>query len=457
MDGSSTSPVFFPVGGTRIKARWVEGPGGRRTFFDWYDTQLETRCSFRRAADGALRCLPTGYTLTAGVTDFADAGCTAPVAVYWQPTCFPPPFIVRPDSSNPCQARDRVYQRGERIADGQLFWRPANECVAGAILPTEAAYRIGAEVPVSMFVKAEEVVRPAANPAAPLSLVILEAEDGLRSHAGWQDVAAGSRCRFWRLADGRLHCVPFSGGSALNYFSDTACGQPAVFFRPDCGPAPRFTVDLVKGICPAAFQAFSVDARIEAVFTGGEAGTCRQGSPPPGNQFHERGAPVSLESFAPLDLMVDPTAADRLRRHALSAPMGPQASAYEWFDAARQDTCIMWSFGAGQYRCAPTNAVQLDGFFADTQCTRPLWRGVRGDCPPRHTYDWDETLCPNRVTMYDLGPVHTGPTFVWTHVRGPNRAWFECRPNTPRANDVFHGVTAIPETEFAEMKLIPVK
>lgn len=458
VDGAAASAAFVPVEGTRIKARWVEGPGGQRTFFDWYDTQLAIRCSFRKAADGALRCLPTGYFLPATLTDFADAACTAPVAVYTQPTCSPHPFVIRPDRSNPCEARDRVYQRGERIADGQLFWRPtADECIAGGIMPTEAVHRVGPEVPASMFVRAEEVVRAADNPAAELSLLMIEAEDGLRSHVGWQNIAAASQCRFWRFGDGRLRCVPFAGSTAVNYFADATCSAPAVFYRPDCAPPPRYTVDYVKDVCPRVFQAFSVDARLEAVFTGGD-GTCRQASPPPaGNQFHVRGVPVASESFPPIDHLVDPQATDRLRRRALVSPAGQRVMTSDWFDAARQDSCILWSFGGGQYRCAPANAVALDGHFADPGCTQRLWRGQRGDCPPRHAYDWDDTVCPNRVTMYDVGPVVHGPTFVRTRVRGPDRGWFECRSNTPRPDDVFHLVSAIPETEFAEVKLIPVK
>ena len=55
---------FAPSDGSRLKARWMEGPDGTRTFWGWYDTSLRAPCRFGWAADGQIRCLPEGPVLT---------------------------------------------------------------------------------------------------------------------------------------------------------------------------------------------------------------------------------------------------------------------------------------------------------------------------------------------------------------------------------------------------------
>src|SRR5687768_11906869 len=58
--GARSAGVFVPTDGSRLKARWMEGPDGSRTLWGWYDTTLKAPCRFSRAIDGEQRCLPEG-------------------------------------------------------------------------------------------------------------------------------------------------------------------------------------------------------------------------------------------------------------------------------------------------------------------------------------------------------------------------------------------------------------
>ncbi len=87
--GSSISPFSFaaldselePVG-ERLQRRSLVSGDFRLVLPEWFDTELETPCAFRVAADGDDRCLPLeGATALAArvVGRFTDAACTAPI------------------------------------------------------------------------------------------------------------------------------------------------------------------------------------------------------------------------------------------------------------------------------------------------------------------------------------------------------------------------------------------
>src|SRR5690606_31668279 len=69
---------FLPLyeNGSRLRAVSLGEIGSSaRRLMAWYDTELETECSFGRAEDGELRCLPARQSLAAG---FLDAECMEP-------------------------------------------------------------------------------------------------------------------------------------------------------------------------------------------------------------------------------------------------------------------------------------------------------------------------------------------------------------------------------------------
>jgi hypothetical protein len=63
--------------GTRLRARVLDGGDGAVAFLRWRDTQLQTSCTFRRASDDVLRCIPDGNLRLA----FTDAACREPLGL----------------------------------------------------------------------------------------------------------------------------------------------------------------------------------------------------------------------------------------------------------------------------------------------------------------------------------------------------------------------------------------
>lgn len=70
--------------GTRLRARYLEAPGGGRHLRNFFDTTLQVECLFFETVDGELRCLPSTsiptHLLRAGdeIVYFADDRCTIP-------------------------------------------------------------------------------------------------------------------------------------------------------------------------------------------------------------------------------------------------------------------------------------------------------------------------------------------------------------------------------------------
>jgi hypothetical protein len=61
--------------GTRLRARYYVGEDGSKEFIGWHDMQRNENCTFAKAPDGKLRCLPSeGNALALGYN--SDAGCT---------------------------------------------------------------------------------------------------------------------------------------------------------------------------------------------------------------------------------------------------------------------------------------------------------------------------------------------------------------------------------------------
>ena len=111
----------------------------------WHDSRLGVDCSFRRADDGVIRCLPAQASL--GII-FSDPGCT--VHVSWTDIGQPAPryaneFFASPD-------RYRVYQAGAPHAGPLYMGRPGLCTDETKRLVYYTFYARGSEVPPEAFV-----------------------------------------------------------------------------------------------------------------------------------------------------------------------------------------------------------------------------------------------------------------------------------------------------------------
>ena len=116
--GSGGEPDY--VSGSRIKARTISTADGAKAFAGFYDTNLSLPCSFNRATDDSLRCLPA-VTAYAG-TYWGDSNCsTTPLA--YSLGCVST-YASRAESTSTCvdvggytnYARTHIYSVGNTFA-----------------------------------------------------------------------------------------------------------------------------------------------------------------------------------------------------------------------------------------------------------------------------------------------------------------------------------------------------
>jgi len=161
--GSIIDPIVDPVpaanaeptNGSRLKAIYRVGQDGSREPIAnlWWDSARGEECSWRRAADGVDRCLPTALAPGASPM-FADSGCTQDAVIIPRVYCEgqPPPyasgFVVECTSA----FRSRILQLGTTAPT--IYNRNAEGAcvdVTTTYGPTYALYR-ATEVPASSFV-----------------------------------------------------------------------------------------------------------------------------------------------------------------------------------------------------------------------------------------------------------------------------------------------------------------
>jgi hypothetical protein len=459
-DDGGAAGVFLPREGTRLKIRWIEAPGGTRVFGGFRDSQLRVDCSFRRAIDGELRCLPTAFTLG---NDFADASCTSPAVVMGDADCQAPEYIRRTDSTNACLGRERIYRRGEAIT--QVFTRTTPTgmppvCSPIGVQTTSAAFRLGAELPVAMFVKAVDVPPPAGGPGGPLDIIMREAEDGARIDSGWQNTARDAACSLVDTApDGRRRCLPPLATLSSVTYSDASCMQAAAFFVPACREQPSHVVEPVPQSCPTRYTVKEVGPAAPTVYAKAAATPPATGSfcgvtaPTAGNQYHTLGAAVAPDGFPALDAATQEVAGARLHARLTGPATGRRIVLPEWFDTTRNEICVWTSFGNGKHRCAP-RASSFDWYYADGSCTRPLWRTGPGACSTtKYVLLWDrDNICPARARVHGVGAIHSGPVYRLYAINDVMPATLECQPlESSVPGETYNSLTPIAEDEFPEV------
>jgi hypothetical protein len=94
--------------GSRLQARYLTTPEGGREFVEWYDTQRNTVCQIKTAADGVPRCLP----IAAGAgTSFSDPLCQQGMSSI-------PPGVwgveaLYSDDRSECEIKRTIYERDQ--------------------------------------------------------------------------------------------------------------------------------------------------------------------------------------------------------------------------------------------------------------------------------------------------------------------------------------------------------
>lgn len=147
-----------PKSGSRLKAIIQKGAdGSEMPTFRWRDTERNEDCFFQNMPDGTTRCLPTG-AMSAGF--FADSGCTIPAAYgAAAPTCgAPPPRYATTSEAGACGFTTRYFELGGLLT--AVYQRVGASCFPMSLPAGFEARAVGAEVPLSAFVEAHNVVEP---------------------------------------------------------------------------------------------------------------------------------------------------------------------------------------------------------------------------------------------------------------------------------------------------------
>jgi len=147
--------------GTRLRARTLVAEDGARAPNGWHDSARGVDCSFQRAADGKLRCLP----LSSGTIHtqwFADASCTKPLA-YVSKGCDAPTTAARTGAycGGSGGSGTTLYDVSGRFNGTTVYTKTTNGCSGSPVASYAESYdffSIGAEIDASEFVAAEESV-----------------------------------------------------------------------------------------------------------------------------------------------------------------------------------------------------------------------------------------------------------------------------------------------------------
>src|SRR5262245_584638 len=308
-ESEPTPPDLIFESGTRLRARVFDDGVGTLEFRGWYDTDLDTDCSFLPAQDGRMRCLPEndwGTALTARHIVYLDAKCSVAARSLSIGRPIPKLVVGDPRTEDLCAefgAAVPVYELGEAIAPPSVYHRDDfGECTPFNVNPSyELIHALGNEVTPDRFVAAKEIHE---QRDSGLAARIFAAEDGARQVFGIYDQRRGQPCER-ALTD--LHtlegpCLPLRLADTDGKFADSACSVPSAI-TPALGPSGGLDPN-----CPPSLVADTVDCistllfQVGARALGGEYR--QQGSDcvsdylnSQSNWIYRRGAPVALEEF----------------------------------------------------------------------------------------------------------------------------------------------------------------
>lgn len=142
--------------GARLKALRHAATDGAGTFVGWYDSEKGVNCTFIRATDGVIRCLPNYVTVTVVYT---NPTCTTLAVYHPFVGCSLGPFVSIYSPSPAC-ALDPLYDVrsvGAKLAAGTPLYQisPVNQaCVSTSVNQGLDVFAAGPVIVPSEFVAA---------------------------------------------------------------------------------------------------------------------------------------------------------------------------------------------------------------------------------------------------------------------------------------------------------------
>jgi hypothetical protein len=158
VDDADAAPA---TSGTRLRARYYTGEDGSKQFIGWHDKMRDEDCSFQKAEDGQLRCLPA-----MGVTAlYADSACKEPIfqVSSAQPTTCgaagaAPVAVYANEYSALVCGFARVYNMGTPLQLTDVYTGYGTGACTKAVADAAVTYRALTPIASTAFVAATEQV-----------------------------------------------------------------------------------------------------------------------------------------------------------------------------------------------------------------------------------------------------------------------------------------------------------
>lgn len=398
--------------GSRLRARYIEAPGGARQFLGWYDSVRDVECEFEISgpANAVRRCLPLGRSIEHW---YSDASCET--VLLTNGDC--DRRFFRDKWAN-CDGGAVVRNVGADFTPALAYAFQNGACVPVAEITRPVPARmceVGDEVPLDLFVSAREAIE---QREGPVEALVLEAEDGARQVLGGYDAENSFAATPQQSADGTRRWMPYrvaydfgtTGVHSGSVFSESTCSARVALkdrTAVNCPLEAIIRFEHVGGCVGYTFNVDRIGTRLEsAPWYRDEAGVC-VADPRPLEDL-----PLLYHSVGhiPPDAMVpaSSTLVHLKQRIALSfeaTPAGPVFSELEpLYDTYVNQPCEPRTAADGVLRCLPV-ARTYGNLFVDSQCTRlgVEGRGTSNGCVPPGPP-------PSMVSMYSR-PTRIEPDF----------------------------------------------
>lgn len=307
--------------GTRLTAQAVRDELDNSVITHFTDTQLNTRCTVRKAADGSLRCLPAGTEVVTPLQTgqggyFADANCTQGLLLV--PTeCNTSTWYVEPRTNGTV-----VYKRGSGSAPSMTYLSTVDRnnnpiCVLSTIPQGTTAVPAQVEPPASFV----GFTRTSVGTDPEVRVHVLQGDDGSAAHVGAWHVGTNQPASI-RAAGGVVYAIPYQQSVQFQSVVFTACGGAGTqgFVGEELTPRPAY-IEVVS-VPPMRGQPPVITYR---PITGTQTTYCGQGqtqpqNTSPGQVMYVTGTtPAPVTSFPTVQLETDPRPGHRFTHVKSSA------------------------------------------------------------------------------------------------------------------------------------------
>jgi hypothetical protein len=432
---------FLPLyeNGSRLRAISLGEPDSTtRRLIAWYDSELETECSFAIAEDGKTRCLPRPQTLAKG---FADAECTQ--VVYYDTLVSPcgthPGFRHEPVELDGCSGVRVLRMQPESLDSVFHESCPAEPSELGS---AATAWSDVEAIDPSELV--EGVPRERVN-ASGFGVVELVTADGARQVTGIFDERYGA-CTSRDVADGGVRCLPpYAFRDSPWWFQDDACsGEPLAYGirGTSCGEATEFSI---------ALDIYDRDGEAPLVVSlGAEAAGAVYEKSFSSEACDERaaadvlwalypvGEPFDTEQLLPLTEMAHGSGRVRTWLHAVDSVLlnyvPGDNGAFMMFDSDGNEACTARRLAGGDWTCL-TSATSLAElyYYTDADCQTPVVQASAGATHfalTQRNFCVRESFADEVVEIHELGTAYSGD--LYTQVGAG-----DCTPSAQQATGDF--------------------